>query len=400
MDEEMKAKKKLIVNCDICDARKVKEEELKKFEKILVNADYVFVNQHSKPLLYNLPIQWNMDEMVQLEDEEDIEVSYYNGDFEINEAVPSSGKQLLYINGRLLLRPGAENAMKHFIRIYVNGMLSCPESMSAFASQISVNGSIEYYPDDYKILGNKFVMDRYFPIQAEAGGKYFSKEMEVTDSAIDMTLLREKGVHFKAKKVYVLEEKLQDCMKLFNEDVQFYVIPRGYCFVKQDVIFNNELLLKYGNRIYSKSNFMIEAKSREALQQLEGLQVNGTLYLPKEQMEELKQKDVCYKELEFIKGNIIFGKSMITIYPEAIAKEEISLVQCAMVQIDPEISSEEILKKICLINCSVVRCSREQRMAVESVGHKIALIESGQDKITKEVIEEGTQIVNTDRYVL
>ena len=401
MDEKMKKEKKLVVNCDICDARKVNEEELKQFDHILVNADYVLVNQQSKSILNRFTIQWNIDEMVQLEDEEEIGVSYYNGSFEINGVTPCAGKRLLYVNGRLLIRPGTENVIKSFVQIYVNGTVSCPNSMSAFVNRISVNGTIEYYPDDYKELGKEFVLDRYFPIRAEEGGKYFVKKVEITDTAVDTALLIKKGVHFKTKEVYVLEEKLQDCIKLFDEEVQFYVIPNGYCFIKEDAVLNKEFLLKYGNRIYSRNSFIIEARSKEALQQLEGLHVNGTLYLSKEQMEELKQKDVWYKKLELIKGEVMFGKSSIIVYPETIVgQEEISFIQCAMVQLDSKISADEILKKICFVDCALVRCSRQQRAAVESVGRRVAAIDSGEGDRIKGIGEEGVQIVNADLYVL
>ena len=44
MLEDFLGKKIYVVNCNICDARKVKEEDLSSYEKIIINADTILVN--------------------------------------------------------------------------------------------------------------------------------------------------------------------------------------------------------------------------------------------------------------------------------------------------------------------------------------------------------------------
>ena len=39
----MSEKKKFILNCDVCDARKIKEESLSEYEQIIINADLILV---------------------------------------------------------------------------------------------------------------------------------------------------------------------------------------------------------------------------------------------------------------------------------------------------------------------------------------------------------------------
>ena len=51
MLEDFLGKKIYVVNCDICDARKVKEEDLSSYEKIIINADTILVNEHAKSVL-------------------------------------------------------------------------------------------------------------------------------------------------------------------------------------------------------------------------------------------------------------------------------------------------------------------------------------------------------------
>ncbi len=41
----MSEKKKFILNCDVCDARKIKEESLSEYEQIIINADLILVER-------------------------------------------------------------------------------------------------------------------------------------------------------------------------------------------------------------------------------------------------------------------------------------------------------------------------------------------------------------------
>ena len=48
-------KKNFIVNCDVCDARKIQEESLSGYEQIILNTDFLLVDERSKSILNNLP---------------------------------------------------------------------------------------------------------------------------------------------------------------------------------------------------------------------------------------------------------------------------------------------------------------------------------------------------------
>ena len=54
-------KKNLIINCEICDARNMREEDYLDYERILLNAEIVLVNETSKGILNRLPIQVNTE---------------------------------------------------------------------------------------------------------------------------------------------------------------------------------------------------------------------------------------------------------------------------------------------------------------------------------------------------
>ncbi len=395
---------KLVVNCDICDARKANEEILKKFEQICINADCLLVDERSKAVISQLPVKCNLSRVIQIESEEEVGTVSYNGKYEITGELPCTGKKLLCVNGLLVIHPGTEEILKSYIQIFVNGAVSYPESMSAWISQISVNGSMESYPDHYTLMEREWILDRYFPIRAKENGNYFSaKSIEITDKAVDTALLLKKNVHFQTKEFYVLEEKLEDCAKLFPENVKFQVIPAGFSFIRESMILKNDLLLQYGNQLYIKGDLIVEEKSRKDFSQIEELHLTGTLYLPEEQRKELDPKKVFCKKIETIKGNVIWKKKTAVIDTELLLKnpEGISLLGCAVVKIDPAVSEQELLEKVCLRHCALVKCSKKQMAAVGLIEHETASIQCDEEKDErKEATEEGSQVICTNWYVL
>ena len=44
-------KKNYVLNCDICDARKMKEEDYNNYKNMIINADIVIVSTSSKSIL-------------------------------------------------------------------------------------------------------------------------------------------------------------------------------------------------------------------------------------------------------------------------------------------------------------------------------------------------------------
>ena len=45
--------------------------------------------------------------------------------------------------------------------------------------------------------------------------------------------------------------------------------------------------------------------------------------------------------------------------------EGISLLGCAVVKIDPAVSEQELLEKVCLRHCALVKCSKNESMKTE-----------------------------------
>ena len=54
-------KKNYLLNCDVCDTRKINEEDYSGYEKMMINADVVVVSAASKSVLNRLPVTINQD---------------------------------------------------------------------------------------------------------------------------------------------------------------------------------------------------------------------------------------------------------------------------------------------------------------------------------------------------
>lgn len=101
----MSEKKVMIINCDVCDARKAKEEDLSGYEHILINTDLLLVTQESKGLLERLPVMCNTDNMVELEG--DANVIVQNENYVIGGAAAVPENSVLAVNRDLEIRPDA-----------------------------------------------------------------------------------------------------------------------------------------------------------------------------------------------------------------------------------------------------------------------------------------------------
>ena len=79
---KMFEKKNYIVNCDVCDTRKITQESLSGYEQIVINADLLLVDENSRAILNRLPLICNADETLDVEGE--VSVICANGSYEIS----------------------------------------------------------------------------------------------------------------------------------------------------------------------------------------------------------------------------------------------------------------------------------------------------------------------------
>ena len=410
MFENLSGKKIFVLNCELCDARKIKEEDFSDYEKIVINADALLINEHAKSILNRLPVVCNTDNTVELEGE--AHVVSHNGNYEINGSTAVPENTFLSVNGNLEIKPGTQQVLSSYAAVSVNGSVICPASLSPYLSRFSINGSTQCYPDDCTVLDPVFTPDVWFSLRARQEGLYYvAQELRLTDKKLDVSALAAKKVRFVTPAAIVLEENAADAVTLFDETVKLTVVPAGYAFVPGDAVLDEALLEKYGNRLFLEGSLTVTPESASLLSRLEKPQISETVYLPESLTEAFRQTGAEYGAIQFIKGKLLSNKAMLTLDNALLdaSPDGVSIRNCGLLRIHKSVASDRILNLVRTSNCGCILCSPEQKGAVELVSENAGFI--GDPKAKSGTDEEGgifdmlkqfknTKVVNAELYVL
>lgn len=407
----MTNKKNLIINCDVCDCRKIDVETLTGYESIVLNGDILLIDQRSKAALESLSVQCNVNEMVEMEG--DAEFISWNGRYEINGKKGAPGKKaLLSVNGYLEIAPGTEEILEQYVKIIVNGKLVCPESLSGYLSGMTVNGTIEMYPDDAVLLKSVIQPDEYFALRAREKRQYYARRAVVlTDPKVNVEELSEKGVRFLTKRLVAAKSMVKKAVALVDEKTELVVVPDECVYINDDAELSAEFLHRCGGCAYVDGNLTLQEESTDLLSRITYLYVDGTVRLLESQAEKFKELNVKYEKLEVIKGTVI--KNKVTVKADNAlldaSRGGISVMNCARVEIAPDLEGDRILKEMMLQNCAKVVCAPSQRAAVELICKNVAEIKDGTEEDGEEEkfglgglgrLMKDTRVVNADMYIL
>ncbi|MBO5524912.1 MAG: hypothetical protein J5986_14790 [Roseburia sp.] len=396
--------KKLLLNCDTCDTRKMREDAFEGYESVTINADIIFVNDRSRKILEQSAVCMNAD-MVLNVGEEEVVIQEQNGVMEIKpgKRLRPEKKAILFVNGKLIIEPGTEEILENYQGIYVNGQVCLPESVRPFLAEMKVNGVTECYPDDSIRLKRTAVIDEYFACRVQERAVYYAaKQVVLLEEKADLALLREKQVHFVTKKLVVSEALVREALPLFDMDVEVTVVPEGCKYVPEDAVLEEDLLKKYGTRMFIEGDLSLGKGSEELLGQVECLRVKGDIKMTEKQKQVfLQQKiDAAYGKIVLRKENVIsrrlsvtVGESLLAAYPEGIC-----ISDCVKVELAPELTPEQIKELLEFENCTKVVCSKEQKDMVEMVSENVVRI--GDDEEKKEAEAFDGTVINVDEYVL
>lgn len=410
-------KTKIFINCDICEARKIVEENYSDYENIMLNADFMLVDERSKAVLSRLPITSNVDEILECAAEEEVNVQSVNGKFTISGTTQVEDNTILAVNGKLEILPNTQEVLKKYKKITINGAVLYPQSMMPYLTRMTMNGAAEVYPDDCIRLDKEFVIDKYFPMRAKQNGRYYAKRrIMLTDPEVNAAMLADKNVSFLTEEVIVSEEKAMECAQLFDESVKFVVVPAGEGLIPEDLTLDDAAISKYGTRIFVAGDLTLNSNSRNALSKLEKITVLGTVYLTRKLLEDFQKLQTEYQELVLVKEVRICNKPSITIDRAMLerAPEGIEIANCARVRLDEAITPEIIEERLAIKNCAFVQCTPKQLTAVERIGENVAysggqegsedtgdlpggMFGSFKDKLA---MMKDAKFVNADRYVL
>lgn len=404
----MTEKRKFILNCDVCDARKIKEDELSSYDEIMINSVVLLIDESSKAILNQLPTICNTGETLEIDGE--VNAITVNGNYEIDVNANVSDKSLLIVNGNLIIHPDTEDVIQKFVKIIVNGSVRCPKCFASRLNNISVNGITEYIPNDCTVLKTELEVDKYFPLRAKENRKYYaSNKVLLIDPDIDIEMLTAKNVKFTTKRLICMECFASKVIEMIDENTELNVVPTGYEFIGKDAVLDETLLQKHGKCLYIDGNLTLNAESDEVLPQIEKLYVNGEVRLLKRQKERFEKLNVKYKRISFIKGRILRNKTQLTLDSNLLnaSPDGISVINCRSLKISDDIDAISIMNLINIENCVIVKCSPQQRSAVESVSKNVANIssdDSDENSICNSFdlmhASANDKVVNANKYIL
>lgn len=401
-------KKNLIIKSALCDTRSVTEEFLNSYDNIEIKTAVLLVSQKSKELLSRYNVKINVSETMEISD--DCEVIEQNGSFEITKGTIMSKPTLLIVNGLLDIKKNSEQALKTFAGIIVNGCISYPSDLSSSLPPIKINGTIEAYPSDAIRLKNKLILDKTFILRAKSAKYYVKNKVVIADETLNLSSLIEKEALFITKKAVIAENLLENAIKLFEDDTEITVIPAGFSYVEEGKL-TDLMIKKHGDKLYVDGDIIIQSDSENALNKLTGLRVNGTVRVLDRLADKLHELDVEYTDLKLIKGVLINDKDILHISKQTLSRyaDGLTVSDCGMVKIDPDITPEEIEEKLQFIDCGMISCYPNQRGTLELVSEDVGLIrEKDSDNLSfldtetgdSGLYDKNTQVIKAASYKL
>lgn len=400
-----------VLNCDICDTRKMKEEDYDHYKKMIINADIVIVSTSSKSILNRLPVTINQDFTIEIADDVETELKVISGSYEITDSMAVCEHTLLIVNGALNIHSGTKEILEKYEKIHVNGSVRCAESVAGYLTKLSSSHSVVIYPDECMILNDTFIVDKYFPLRAKEGSRYYVKDkVIIQDKSVDLQKLTEKNIQFVTDQLIIPEEMVESCIELFDEKVQFVIIPAGMTLHYGDAVLSEDLLKEEGDSIYVYGNLKIPGNLKlDTLEDLiSKLIVKETVVLMKNQETSFKRLNVEYQRLEFEwEGRIIENRP--SIHVDKILLEnspnKVLVRNTATIKIAEDVMPELILNRLMIKNCARVLCNENQKSAVAAIAQNVAQIgESGGEEQMgmmselKELL--SAKVINADSYIL
>ena len=374
-------KKNKMINAATCDARAVTEESLAGYENITINAAILIVNERSKELLNKYPVTMNAATVLEIPDGDNISVQSINGKGEIGPDADGTDVFLM-VNGKLFIADGSQEAVKSYYRIMVNGKVLMPKSFEGRFSNIQVSGKAEYYPDGATILKPDTEIDDLFVLRAANTQYYCSGNLFFLDTGIDSEKLLSKGLKFTAKRVVIAESLIGKLVTLFDEEAEIVKVPDGTQLIDDDLELKPKTIKKYGTRLCVTGDVSI--KDAEALSSLEYLFSDGTVSVNKELEDAFDEIESVYDELRIIDPDLglIVDRPMVKVGASVLGKypKGVRIEDCANVTLAEDLSAEDIMEKLHIVDCAMVICSKEQEEAVNMIAEDVAMIQvSGQD---------------------
>lgn len=396
--------KKLVVNCASCNLCNLKEETLKAYESVRINAAVVAVTAQTNELIHRYPVTINAGSVLELPQGETVSFQTQNGTFAIDGNTRVEGAALLVVNGRLHIAPEGLKAAQSYYAIQVNGQVTIPQSLSGQLTNLQVNGATNVYPDGAVLLKSTAVIDRFFPLRARSSLYYAAGRLVFVDTALDADALVEKGVRFESPKAILAQSLCEKILPILNEDVDITVVPDGTAFIQGDTTLDDSVIRRYGVRLYVQGDLTVQEAGENALRQLAQLYVSGKVRLTAPLQEAFDQIDAQYRQKEIIRSYAytVCDKISAVIDRQLLENCEQGLLvaDCASVRLAQDIPADWILQRLTVRDCAQVFCSPEQESAVAAVSTDVANIGAGDLMEQLTGAASDTKVINAAACVL
>lgn len=374
---------KKVITCSTCDTRKVTEESLSAFEKITIHASDVLVSPESKLLLDRYGVEIHCADILEVPG--DCVSRTVNGIAAITPTDAAGPATILQVNGRLDIAPGAQETLKRYVKIHVNGMVSYPASLEGHLPMLELNGSTTCYPDDAVILKNNTSIDHIFLLRAKDRLYWSPNRLICTDLTLDTAALRAKGARFTARKALIAESLLEGMVDLMDDRTDIVPVPDGTKVLTDDVALTVNLLKKTGRKLYVLGDVKVEDTA--ALEDVEYLYVEGAVTVSEDQKDLAEQKVEAEEGVKVLKATgarvIEDRDDTVEVTPWMLDQGSLHIQDCDTVWIDPAITPERILDRLTIEDCDSVCCAPAQKGAVSFVCEDVDEITTEADAAKK-----------------
>lgn len=368
--------KNLKVEAAVLDLRHLSEETLASYEKIEMEAALALTGPDTETLLakHGVELSTAMTQRCGA----DIAVNMVNGKMTLSAARRPEGKTILIVNGKLDIAPDAADTLRAYEKIVVNGKALCPESLAGLVTEkCTINGKLSVYPDDAVVLKGNVKLDKLFLLRAQNRLYWTEKRFVAVDPKLDAEALAAKGARFAAPKAIVTEQFVETLAPLFDDDVELAILPEGAVLVDDDLTLDAKALRRYGSKLYVTGDVTVAPDAAEALAQMEYLHIDGDATLPAALEEAFYAiPEAEYGEVRVLRGKLYNGSMNAKIDAGVLALDPdgVSCIDCAVVTLDEGLTPEEIMAKLRLDSCAVVRCTAAQEAAVNAVAKDVATV--------------------------
>lgn len=409
--------RKMVINCSLCDTRKVREETLAEFESITINGAVILVSPESKVLLDKYPVKMNCSDVKELDG--DVQFSTINGSGQIKSNDTVSGKRYLVVNGSVEIGPGTEKVLESYVGINVNGSATYPESISGHLGMMKVNGSTTCYPDGAIVLKRNAVIDKLFALRARKAQYWSARRMIMVDPALEPAKLEAKGASFSTEEVILAESLVEDMIGMIDEQAEIIIVPDGTDVVLDDVELDDSVPKK-GNKLYIIGDLKVTGEGKKSLKALDYLNVRGDVTVTEDLKEDLLAIPGGIggqvKVIKNAKRRVISDQMNLTVSKWLLEQsvDGLHIEDVMTVKIAEDVQKELILERLTICDVMTVMCSDDQKDALTVVCDDVMTIGSSEDddeatRGIRDMVKESvagaldvlnTKVVNCSEYVM